>query len=175
MAWLPPTPEQTEAAFAALLAGPVVAPLPDEADSPADLPLLLRLANARVEEQIRQSTEATGLRLTPAAVHVLRVCRVVEKPLGSIAEHLQVSRQAAFQVVNRLAAEGLVERTATGRAARVGLTDEGHAVVREVTAVLTEVIHDWLVQLREGRLRQLCADLEVLSERPGARWRQLGD
>jgi hypothetical protein len=33
----------------------------------------------------------------------------------------------------------------------------------------------WLVQLREGRLNDLVADLEVLTEPPGARWRNLGD
>ena len=55
------------------------------------------------------------------------------------------------------------------------LTDEGRGLVREVTAALTEIIEAWLVQLREGRLEQLCSDLEVLSEPPGARWRNLGD
>jgi hypothetical protein len=72
MSFWNPTPEETEAAFAALLAGPIVAPPADEGASPADLPLLLRLANARVEVQIRQTTDEAGLDLTPAAVHVLR-------------------------------------------------------------------------------------------------------
>ena len=54
-------------------------------------------------------------------------------------------------------------------------TDEGRELVREVTAALTAIIEAWLVQLREDRLHQLCSDLEVLTEPPGARWRNLGD
>jgi hypothetical protein len=44
-----------------------------------------------------------------------------------------------------------------------------------VTAALTEIIEAWLLHLREDRLEQLCSDLEVLTEPPGARWRNLGD
>ena len=38
-----------------------------------------------------------------------------------------------------------------------------------------QVIEGWLVHLRDGRLEQLCSDLEELTEPPGARWRNLGD
>ena len=175
MSWLNPTPEETEARFAALLNGPVVGVPADEGAAPADLPLLIRLSNARVEGQIRAATTDCGLDLSPAAVHVLRSCRYSGKPLASIAQHLQVSRQAAFPVVNRLVAAGLVERTASLRGPLVELSEEGRAAVREVTAALSGLMEAWLVQLREDRLEQLCADLEVLSEPPGARWRNLGD
>jgi DNA-binding MarR family transcriptional regulator len=174
MSFRNPTPEETEARFAALLAGPIVVPPPDEGAAPADLPLLLRLANARVETQIRQATDEAGLQITAAGVHVLRQCRYVGKRVASLAEHLQISRQAAFQIANRLVAAGLVERGSSAHGPVVELTEEGHAVVREVTAVLTDVIEAWLVQLREGRLTQLCADLELLAEPPGARWRNIG-
>lgn len=174
MSFLNPTPEETEARFAALLASPIVAPPPDDGASAADLPLLLRLANARVEAEIRRATQSAGLDLTSPAVHALRQCRYVGKRVASLAEHLQVSRQAAFQVVTRLERAGLVERTPSRHGPLVELTDDGHAVVREVTAVLTEVMEVWLTQLRENRLRQLCADLELLAEPPGTRWRNLG-
>ena len=167
------TPDETEAAFAALLAGPVVAP-PAEGAAAADLPLLLRLANARVETQMRQATDETGLRISAAGVHVLRQCRYVGKPLASLAEHLQISRQAAFQLAARLEAAGLVERTAGTHGPLVELSHEGRSVVGEVTEVLTDLIEAWLVQLREDRLSELRADLELLAEPPGARWRNLG-
>lgn len=176
MSFRNPTPEETEARFAALLASPILGVPADEQEaSPADLPLLLRLANARVEEQIRRATDEAGLELSAAAVHLLRQCRYTGKRIASLAEHLQISRQAAFQVVNRLATEGLVERTVSAYGPVVELTEDGHTVVREVTAVLTEVMETWLVQLREGRLTELCSDLELLTEPPGARWRNLGD
>ena len=63
----------------------------------------------------------------------------------------------------------------TERGPLVVLTDEGRGVVREVTIALSELMETWLVQLRDGRLDQLVADLEVLAEPPGARWRNLGD
>jgi DNA-binding MarR family transcriptional regulator len=171
--WLATSHERAEAAFAALLAGPVVAAPADEGTTPADLPLLLRLANARVETLISQATRDTGYTLTPAAVHVLRHCRYAGKPVASLAEHLHVSRQAAFQVVNRLVAAGLAERTPGTHGPLVELTDEGTDVVREVTAILTQVMETWLVQVGEDRLTQLCADLELMAEPPGARWRGL--
>lgn len=176
MSFRNPTPEETDARFAALLAGPIVTAPLDEGSTPADLPLLLRLANARVEQQMRRVTTDLGHPgLTPAAVHTLRVCSHGGKRLASIAEHLLVSRQAAAQVVNGLERTGLVERGVTERGPLVASTDEGLALVREVTAALTELIEAWLVHLPEDRLEQLTADLDVLTEPPGARWRQLGD
>ena len=119
-------PQRKLTRFAALLAGPIVTAPPDDGPTPADLPLQLRLANAHVEQQMRQAVQDLGRPgLTPAAVHAMRACSYGGKRLVSIADHLLVSRQAAAQVVDRL--------------------------------------------------EQLCSDLEVLAERPGARWRNLGD
>jgi DNA-binding MarR family transcriptional regulator len=176
MSFRNPTPEETDARFAALLAGPIVTAPADEGAAPADLPLLLRLANARVEHQLRRATTELGCPgLSPAAIHAMRVCSHGGKRLVSIADHLLVSRQAAAQVVDRLEKDGLVERTPTARGPLVMQTDEGRELAREVNASLTEIIEAWLVQLRGDRLEQLCSDLEVLTEPPGARWRNLGD
>jgi DNA-binding MarR family transcriptional regulator len=77
--------------------------------------------------------------------------------------------------VDRLEKEGLVERVATGRGPLVMPTDEGTGLMREVTVALSELIETWLVHLRDDQLEQLCADLGILAEPPGARWRNLGD
>ena len=105
----------------------------------------------------------------------MRACSYGGQRLVSIADQLLVSRQAAAQVVVRLEKDGLMERTPTARGPLVMLTDDGRELVREVTAALTEIIEAWLLHLREDRLEQLCSDLEVLTEPPGARWRNLGD
>jgi len=79
-----------------------------------------------------------------------------------LAEHLDMTRQAAAQLVDDLVAKGYVERLphpADGRARLVVLTEKGWACTRAAEAAMTEVVAPWVAELGEERLHALLADL----------------
>lgn len=150
--------------------------VPEETDDPVlDVPLLLRLANQRVERDLRDLARSEGLRgLTPTAMQVLRLCSRHGKPIVSLAERLLVSPQAVGQVVTRLENSGLVERgphPMWGSSILVVPTAAGLGVVAALNASLQELAGIWADDLPPGRLDLLAADLETLAAPPGARWR----
>ena len=79
-----------------------------------------------------------------------------------LAEHLDVTRQAAAQIVDDLVAKGYVVRRphpADGRARLVQLTQKGWACTRAAEAAMTEVIQPWAAELGEERTHDLLRDL----------------
>ena len=79
-----------------------------------------------------------------------------------IAERAGVSKQAAGQVVDDLARQGLVERIpdpADGRAALVVFTDAGWDYLRAASSIKQEIESDYIHLLGEEAFRALCENL----------------
>jgi DNA-binding MarR family transcriptional regulator len=82
--------------------------------------------------------------------------------VSELAAHLGMTRQAAGQLVDELAAKGYVERRphpGDGRARLVVLTDRGWACTRAAEQAAAETIGAWARTLGEDRLRTLRDDL----------------
>jgi DNA-binding MarR family transcriptional regulator len=86
--------------------------------------------------------------------------------ITELAGHLGVTRQAAAQLVDELAANGYVERRPHPRDARarlVALTGKGWACTRAAEAAITDAIRPWAAALGEHRLRALGDDLASIA------------
>ncbi len=82
--------------------------------------------------------------------------------ITQLAEHLDVSRQAAAQVVDELIAKGYVQRSRhpdDARARLITLTDKGWACTRAAEAAMADTVRPWAAVLGEQRLRELQDDL----------------
>lgn len=76
--------------------------------------------------------------------------------VSELAAHLGVTRQAAAQLVDELAAKGYVERRRhpdDGRAQLITLTERGWACTRAAEAAAAETVGAWAAILGEERLR----------------------
>jgi DNA-binding MarR family transcriptional regulator len=82
--------------------------------------------------------------------------------ISQLAEHLDVTRQAAAQLVDELAAKGYIERhpdPADARARLITLTEKGWACTRAANAAMADTIRPWAAALGEQRLLALRDDL----------------
>ena len=82
--------------------------------------------------------------------------------ITQLAEHLDVTRQAAAQLVDELTAKGYVERhlhPGDARARLITLTEKGRACTRAAEAAMTDTIRPWAAALGEQRLLALRDDL----------------
>jgi DNA-binding MarR family transcriptional regulator len=82
--------------------------------------------------------------------------------ITQLAEHLDVTRQAAAQLVDELIAKGYVERhphPADARARLITLTGKGWACTRAADAAMAETVGAWAATLGERRLLALRDDL----------------
>jgi DNA-binding MarR family transcriptional regulator len=82
--------------------------------------------------------------------------------LTQLAHHLDISRQAAAQLVDELAAKGYVERRPhpdDARARLIVLTGKGWACTRAAEAAMADTVRPWADTLGAGRLRTLRDDL----------------
>jgi len=78
--------------------------------------------------------------------------------ITQLAEHLDVTRQAAAQLADELEARGYLERRphpADARARLLTLTRKGRACTRAAEAATAEVVASWEAALGEPRLRDL--------------------
>jgi len=94
--------------------------------------------------------------------------------LTQLAAHLDVSRQAAAQLVDELAAKGYVERRphpGDARATLIVLTQKGWACTRAAEAAIADTVRSWAGRLGEKRLRALSDDLARIA--PGGPLRPL--
>jgi DNA-binding MarR family transcriptional regulator len=79
-----------------------------------------------------------------------------------LAGHLDISRQAAAQLVDELAAKGYVERHPhpdDARARLIVLTPKGWACTRAAEQAMAEAVRPWADALGDRRLRTLRDDL----------------
>jgi DNA-binding MarR family transcriptional regulator len=82
--------------------------------------------------------------------------------ITQLAEHLDVTRQAAAQLVDELIAKGYVERRPhpqDARARLIVLTEKGRACTRAAEAAITETLGPWEAVLGSDRLLALRNDL----------------
>ena len=82
--------------------------------------------------------------------------------ITELAEHLDVTRQAAAQLVDELVAKGYVERRPHPRDARarlIVLTDKGRACTRAAEAAIADTLRSWESILGPDRLLALRDDL----------------
>jgi DNA-binding MarR family transcriptional regulator len=100
---------------------------PDE----PDLAILLVAANRVLIDRLMAAMERADLTMRPSWGYVIRALHAGPLPLGRLAERLDVSKQAAQQMVDDMAAAGLVERHGDpddGRRKLLALTDDGRRV-----------------------------------------------
>jgi DNA-binding MarR family transcriptional regulator len=82
--------------------------------------------------------------------------------ITQLAAHLDVTRQAAAQLVDELIARGYVERRPhpdDARARLIVLTEKGRACTRAADAAIADTIGGWAAALGERRLLALRDDL----------------
>jgi DNA-binding MarR family transcriptional regulator len=82
--------------------------------------------------------------------------------ITELAEHLDVTRQAAAQLADELVTKGYVERRPhpeDARARLIVLTEKGWACTRAAEAAIAETVAGWQATLGAGRLRDLADDL----------------
>jgi DNA-binding MarR family transcriptional regulator len=82
--------------------------------------------------------------------------------ITQLAEHLDVTRQAAAQLVDELIAKGYVQRSRhpdDARARLITLTDRGWACTRAAESAMADTVRPWASLLGEQRLRALQDDL----------------
>jgi DNA-binding MarR family transcriptional regulator len=128
--------------------------------------VLLAAANALVDG-IHAGVQARGFGdLRPA--HGFAFARLAPDgaTVSELAAHLDVTRQAASQLVDELAAKGYVERRphpGDGRARLIVLTDRGWACTRAAEQAAAQVAGTWAGILGEDRLLALRDDLARLA------------
>jgi len=82
--------------------------------------------------------------------------------ITQLAEHLDVTRQAAAQLVDELSAKGYVERRRHPRDARarlIVLTEKGRACTQAAEAAIKDTLRPWEAALGPERLLALRDDL----------------
>lgn len=82
--------------------------------------------------------------------------------ITQLAEHLDITRQAAAQLVDELLAKGYVRRQPhpdDARARLITLTDKGWACTRAAEAAIADTVRPWAAALGERRFQALRDDL----------------
>jgi DNA-binding MarR family transcriptional regulator len=100
----------------------------------------------------------------PAALVTLRF--YPDRPIASLARRLRISHPGAVQLVDRLAADGLVERVPApdGRTRHLLLTEEGARLATAVLAQRTRVLRTALSALSDDDCRVLVGTVEAMLE-----------
>jgi len=122
---------------------------------------LLSVSRALVDG-ISAGVRARGFDVRPA--HGFAFARLAPDgaTITQLAEHLDVTRQAAAQLVDELISKGYVQRSRhpdDARARLITLTDRGWACTRAAEAAMADTVRPWAAILGEQRLRALQDDL----------------
>ena len=132
-----------------------------------DLPVLLLSAARALVDGIDAGVRARGFAdLRPA--HGFAFVRLAGDgaTVGQLAEHLDVTKQAASQMVEELVTKGYVERRPhpdDARARLIVLTPKGWACTRAADEAATELLRPWADALGPQRLAALRADLSRIA------------
>jgi DNA-binding MarR family transcriptional regulator len=123
---------------------------------------LLAVSRALVEG-ISAGVRARGFtEIRPAHGFAFTRLAAGDATVTELAGHLGVTRQAAAQLVDELAAKGYVERRphpGDARARLVTLTPKGWACTQAAEAAIADTIRPWAAALGEQRLLALTGDL----------------
>ena len=132
-----------------------------------DLPVLLLSAARALVDGVDAGVRARGFAdLRPA--HGFAFVRLAGDgaTVGQLAEHLDVTKQAASQMVEELVTKGYVERRPhpdDARARLIVLTPKGWACTRAADEAATELLRPWADTLGPQRLAALRADLSLIA------------
>ena len=132
-----------------------------------DLPVLLLGAARSLVDGIDAGVRARGFTdLRPA--HGFAFARLAGggATVVQLAEHLDVTKQAASQMVEDLVTKGYVERHPhpdDARARLIVLTEKGWACTRAAEEAADEILRPWAAQMGTGRLAALRSDLAKLA------------
>jgi len=134
-----------------------------KAPDAVELPARLRLAIARMARRLRQEA---GDDLSPSTMAALAT---IERhgPLtpSELAEIERIKRPTATRVLNRLADDGLIERTADpsdGRSALIGVTGSGSALLKKLRSRKNAYLARRLRELPDDDVAALERAAEVL-------------
>ena len=132
-----------------------------------DLPVLLLSAARSLVDGIDAGVRARGFTdLRPA--HGFAFARIAGggATVVQLADHLDVTKQAASQMVEELVVKGYVERRPhpdDARARLIVLTDKGWACTRAADEAANQMLRPWAEQMGAERLAALRADLAKLA------------
>jgi DNA-binding MarR family transcriptional regulator len=128
---------------------------------------LLAVSRALVDG-IQAGVRARGFNdLRPAHGFAFTLLAAGDATVTDLAGHLGVTRQAAAQLVDELAAKGYVERRphpGDARARLITLTPKGWACTRAAEAAMTDTVRPWTAALGEQRLLALTGDLLSIAQ-----------
>jgi DNA-binding MarR family transcriptional regulator len=135
--------------------------------STGDLPYLLLSAARGLVDGIDAGVRARGFAdLRPAHGFAFTLLSGGGATVVELARHLDVTKQAASQMVEELAAKGYVERhphPADARAKLIVLTDKGWACTRAADEAAAEILAIWSDRIGDRRLTALRRDLAMLA------------
>jgi DNA-binding MarR family transcriptional regulator len=128
--------------------------------------LILAAANALVDG-IQAGVAARGFTdVRPAHGFAFARLAPAGATVSELAAHLNVTRQAAAQLVDELEGKGYVRRQRhpdDGRAQLVVLTERGWACTRAADAAASETVEAWASVVGEERLSELLDSLAKLA------------
>jgi len=139
--------------------------MPHSEDRAFTVNILGTLAQTIVDRQSMGMEAVAGFGgHTPAALITLRF--YPERPISFLAHKLGISHPGAVQLVDRLAAAGLVERVPAidGRTRHVVLTEQGRTIAVAVLAQRRRVLERALSALDEDACHALSATLSTMLE-----------
>ncbi|MFI5936550.1 MarR family winged helix-turn-helix transcriptional regulator [Actinoplanes sp. NPDC051494] len=136
-------------------------------DNLLDVPVLLLSAARALVDGIDAGVRARGFTdVRPAHGFAFARLSGTGATVVQLAEHLDVSKQAASQMVDDLVRKGYVERHPhpdDARAKLIRLTPKGTACTRAAEDAAAEVLAPWAARLGPQRLAALRSDLAGLS------------
>lgn len=133
----------------------------------ADLPSLLLGAARALVDGIDAGVRARGFTdLRPAHGFAFALLAGGGATVGELARHLDVTKQAASQMVEDLVGKGYVERhphPGDARARLIVLTHRGRACTRAADEAAEETLRPWADAIGAGRVAALRADLSRIA------------
>ncbi len=141
---------------------PAAAALPDRAFAANVLGALARTITDRVDIGAVQAVGHGAS--TPAALSTLLF--YPDRPITFLAARLRISHPGAVQLSERLAAQGLLERTPgwDGRTRLLRLTDKGEEAARDILAARREVLDRAVDALDDGAVQAFTAAADAMLE-----------
>ena len=138
-------------------------------DDAQSLAFSLLAASRALVDGISAGVRARGFGdLRPAHGFAFTLLSAGGATITQLAEHLDVTRQAAAQLVDELSAKGYVERRRHPRDARarlIVLTEKGRACTQAAEAAIKETLRPWEAALGPERLLALRNDLLQVAPR----------
>ena len=132
-----------------------------------DLPVLLLGAARALVDGIDAGVRARGFTdLRPAHGFAFTLIAGGGATVVELARHLDVTKQAASQMVDDLVGKGYVERRPhpdDARARLIVLTDKGRACTRAADEAAEETLRPWADAIGPSRLAALRADLSRIA------------